>query len=89
MNQETNPRGFSIEIKSKIHVRNISISNTSHNKVLFEGEIGKLIELSIIDDEVLVATGSNGTVRIDLKRDELFQLLTKVDASDLISTVEK
>ncbi len=66
---------FSVEMKSKKHVRHISVSNESHDRVLFEGSLGKLKELSMIEGAVLEVRGANGILRIDLSEDELRKML--------------
>jgi hypothetical protein len=34
---------FSVEMESKKHVRSISISNEAHDRVLFEGDLGRVL----------------------------------------------
>ena len=67
---------FSIEMKSKKHVRHISVSNESHDRVLFEGSLGELEELSMVEGTVLEVKGANGVLRIDLSEDELRKMLS-------------
>lgn len=62
---------FSIEMKSKEYVKHISIADDSPNRVLFEGTLGKMIKISIIEGKVLEFKGSNGVLRIDLNEHEL------------------
>ena len=62
---------FSIEMTSKKHVKNISLSNGSHEGVLFDGSLGNLTELSMIEGAVLEVKGVNGILRIDLSENEL------------------
>ena len=66
---------FSVEMKSKRHVKHMSVSNESHDRVLFEGTLGKLLELSLIEGAVLEVRGAHGTLRIDLSEEELRKLL--------------
>jgi len=66
---------FSIEMKSKKHVKHISLSDESHEHVLFEGSLGKLEELSMVEGAVLEVKGTNGILRIDLSEDELRKML--------------
>ena len=68
---------FSIEMKSKKHVRHISVSNESHDRVLFEGSLGELEELSMVEGAVLEVKGANGILRIDLSENELRKMLSK------------
>ena len=66
---------FSIEMKFKKHVRHISVSNESHDRVLFEGSLGELEELSMVEGALLEVKGANGVLRIDLSEDELRKML--------------
>ena len=68
---------FSIEMKSKKHVRHISISNESHDRVLFEGYLGELQELSMIEGAALEVKGVYGVLRIDLSEDELQKIFSR------------
>ncbi len=71
---------FSIEMKSKAHVRHISMSDESHDRVLFEGYLGALKELSLIEGTVLEVKGENGVIRIDLSEEELRSIFSKKEA---------
>ncbi|MDH5266804.1 MAG: hypothetical protein OEW62_03895 [Candidatus Bathyarchaeota archaeon] len=68
---------FSVEMKSKKHVRHISLSNESHEHVLFEGSLGELEELSLIEGAVLEVKGANGVLRIDMSEEELRKMLSR------------
>jgi len=72
---------FSIEMKSKSHVRHISMSDESHDRVLFEGYLGALKELSLIEGTVLEVKGENGVLRIDLTEEELRKMLSDQEHS--------
>ncbi len=67
---------FSVEIRSKEYVRHMSMSNVSHDRVLFEGYLGELIGLSMIEGAVLEIRGANGVLRIDMSEDELKRMLS-------------
>jgi len=71
---------FSIEMKSKDHLRNISISNESHERVLFEGNLGELEELSIVEGAMLEIRGSNGVLRVEISEVELMKVLPQKDS---------
>ncbi len=64
-------RLFSIELKSKAHLKNVTMTNDGHDDVLVEGSIGKLHNAEFADDIVLVVTGDNGILRINLTPDEI------------------
>jgi len=67
---------FSVEMKSKKYVRHMSISNDSYDRVLFEGFLGELKELSMVESAVLEVKGANGILRVDLSEGDLRKMLS-------------
>ena len=71
-------RGFTAEISSKRHVKNVSISNEAHDRVLFEGVFGELREVYMVDDRVLeikggqVKFGIEAPARVAIHREEVY-----------------
>jgi len=78
---------FSVEMNSKRHVKSISISDESHDRVLFEGNLGELLELSIVEGDILEFVGVNGIFRIGITEEQLQKVLTKHRKSSLSSEV--
>ena len=78
---------FSVEMKSKKYVKNISISDEAYDRVLFEGNLGELIELSLAE-EVLELIGVNGVLRVGLTEDQLRKTLKPTSQPSLSSNVE-
>lgn len=72
-------RGFTAEISSKRYVKNVSISNEAHDRVLFEGVFGELLEVYMVDDKVLEIKGTEGTLRIDVTKQELAHIFKNRD----------
>lgn len=70
-------RGFSVEMTSKEHVRSLILSDESQGKVLFEGNLGELQALEMVEEIVLQVKGTKGTLRIDLEEDEFRKMLEK------------
>jgi hypothetical protein len=68
---------FSIEMISKDHMNRISISNEPDGEVVFEGELGELTHIELIEGIMLQITGKNGILRIDITEVELTQGLAK------------
>ena len=62
--------GFSVEIKSKNHVSVIQLANEPRG-VLIEGKLGEIQSINVKDQ------GENGTIRLDLSKRQLFELLGK------------
>lgn len=55
---------YSVEMDSKKFVKTITISNYMQDKVLFEGTLGNLVDISIEKEGLLEVIGSNGTLRL-------------------------
>jgi len=68
---DMNEHGFSVRLKSKEHVINISIPEKGGEAVLIEGILGELEILKIIEDAVLRITGTKGTLMVDLSEEDL------------------
>ena len=68
---------FSIELKSREHVKRVALPNENGGNVLIEGFLGNLQGLSFTEGIMLEIQGTNGTLRMDLKEEELKRLLPK------------
>ena len=68
---------FSVDLKSKKHVRNISISDEAYDRVLFEGDLGGLVSLSLLDGRMLELEGENGVLRTTMSEELLQKVLSK------------
>jgi len=64
-------------MKSKEYIKTISMSDGAQEGVLFEGFLGELEELGMVEGVILEVKGSNGTLRIDLDEGELRKMLAK------------
>jgi hypothetical protein len=64
-------------MKSKQNVKNISISDEAHDRVLFEGDLGELLELSL-ESDVLELVGVNGVLRVVLTKEQLMKVLRTI-----------
>ncbi len=69
-NQE-NERFFSVELKSKSHLKNVTLTNGSCDNVLVEGTIGELVAAIFAEDEILEVTGKKGVLRINLAQTDI------------------
>ena len=70
-------RSLSVEMTSKQHVKSLILSDELSGQVLFDADIGYLVGISIIDGIVLEVRGVNGTLRVDLREEELEAVLKK------------
>ena len=71
-----------MEMASKEHVRSLIVSDESQCKVLFEGNLGELQALEMVEEIVLQMKGANGTLRIDLEEGEFRTMLEKKEAAE-------
>lgn len=73
--------GFSVEIKSKEHVNTLKMSRIDREGVLFEGYLGEIEELGMLEEAVLFIKGEYGTIRIDLTEEEIKRFKKKPTTS--------
>lgn len=76
-----NERFFSVELKSKHQIKNLSLTNDPHDRVLVEGTIGELEQAAFIEDTLLEVVGAKGTLRINLTHTELKAQEAKTDGT--------
>ncbi len=62
---------FSVEMRSKLYVKTVSISDEAQCGVLFEGNLGELVDISFVEGDVLELIGANGVLRINLTSEQL------------------
>ena len=67
--------GFSVELDDSERVKRFFILNDSGNRVLFEGFLGELKEISLVEGLMLEVRGSNGILRMDMTEEELRRAL--------------
>jgi hypothetical protein len=68
---------FSIEMTSKQHVKTLTLANDPHTHVLFEGNLGVPLEVSLAEGNVLEVVGAHGVLRIDVSSVHLETALHK------------
>ena len=76
MNPIRKENGFSVEMKSRENVDTISFSENTY-EVLIEGTLGKLEELGMFEEAVLIVEGTKGTLRVDLTPDDLRKIMSE------------
>jgi hypothetical protein len=64
-------RFFSVELKSKAHLKNVTLTNGSTCSALVEGTLGELVQATFAEDVILEVVGSKGTFRINLAQNEI------------------
>jgi hypothetical protein len=72
MQKTTNKeRVFSVELKSKRNLKNITLTNGNSDSVLLEDTIGELVHATFAEGIILEVIGKNGVLRIDLAEGEI------------------
>ena len=71
MEKNTKERFFSVELKSKVNLKNVTLTNGRHENVLLEGSIGQLQRAEFAEDIILEVVGDKGVLRINLSQDEI------------------
>ena len=60
-----------MELKSKRHLKNVTLTNGSSDSVLIEGTIGELVRATFAEGIILEVIGKKGVLRIDLGEGEI------------------
>jgi len=68
---------FSIEMRSKRYLNQISMSDRGRDPVLIEGFLGDIENVSLVEDVMFEINGVNGVLRVDITNDELMKLLSR------------
>jgi hypothetical protein len=71
MEKATKERFFSIELKSRGNLKNVTLTNGSHENVLVEGTIGQLQRAEFAEGVILEIIGDKGIFRINLSANEI------------------
>ena len=66
---------FSVEMNSKVYVKKISISDEAHDLVIFEGDLGELIGIQLVEGDVLEFTGINAVLRVSVTKEQLLNAI--------------
>ena len=64
-------RVFSVELKSKSHLKTVTLTNGSNKSVLVEGTIGELVQATFAEGIILEVVGKKGVLTIDLGEEEI------------------
>ena len=66
---------FSIVMSSRDQVKNIKVSDDRNDCVVFEGTLGELLKIDVVDEVLLEINGVNGILRIDMTLEEISRAL--------------
>ena len=71
MEKTLKERFFSVELKSKVSLKNVTLTNSGLENVLLEGTLGQLQHASFAEDVILEVVGDKGVLRINLAQNEI------------------
>ena len=70
-NKIESERFFSVELNSKAHLKNVTLTNGSLDSALIEGTLGELVKATFAEGIILEVVGTKGTFRINLAQNEI------------------
>ncbi len=79
-------RFFSVELKSKSDLKNITITNGAPENVVIEGTIGELLRVGFTEGVVLEVTGEKGVLTVDMLEVEIKRALQENPNHDAATT---
>lgn len=68
---------FNFELHSRDYIKRVSLPERTGDRLVVEGNLGKLVKLELIEGILLEIKGDKGTLRIGLTREELEKVLKK------------
>lgn len=81
MGKKTEEHSFSIEMKSEHCVRKMSFFDKENGKVFFEGFLGKLENVAMVEGVMLEIEGRNGILKLDITQQEMETCLARKKAN--------
>lgn len=69
--QASKERFFSVELKSKTDLKNVTITNGAPENVVIEGTLGELLQVGFTEGVILEVIGKKGVLTVDLSDTEL------------------
>ena len=77
INKRSEEHSFSVEMKSEKAVRRMSFSDRESDHVFFEGNLGELASVSMVEGLMLEIQGTNGVLRLDITQHEIEKCLSQ------------
>jgi hypothetical protein len=82
MSRRVEEHSFSIEMKSEQAVRRMSFFNKENDFILFEGNLGELKNVSMVEGVMLEIIGTNGVLKLDITQQEMEKCFTPKKANE-------
>lgn len=75
MGKRVAEHAFSIEMKNENYVRRMSLFDGENGHVFFEGFLGELKNVSMVEGVMLEIEGLNGILKLDITKNEMERCL--------------
>jgi len=82
MGKRIEEHAFSIEMKSEKCVKRMSFLDRENGHVFFEGYLGELKNVSMVEGVMLEIEGTNGVLRLDITQREMEKFLAPKKANE-------
>jgi hypothetical protein len=82
MSKKVEEHSFSIEMKTEHCVKKMSFLDEENSHVFFEGFLGKLKNIAMVEGVMLEIEGKNGVLKLDITQQEMEKCLAPKKASD-------
>jgi hypothetical protein len=69
--KKSEEHSFSIEMRSEQGVKRMSFLDNENGHIFFEGFLGKLKNINVVEDVMLEIEGKNGVLKLDITRQEI------------------
>jgi hypothetical protein len=69
--RKSEEHSFSIEMKSEHGVKRMSFLDNENGHIFFEGFLGKLKKINVVENVMLEIEGKNGVLKLDITRKEI------------------
>ena len=83
MGKRVEEHAFSIEMKSEQCVKKMSFFDKENGHVFFEGFLGELKGVSMVEGVMLEIEGNNGVLKLDITQRELEKCFSPRKANEL------
>ncbi len=81
MRKRVKEHAFSIEMKTEECVRRMSLFDKENGNAFFEGSLGELRNVSMVEGVMLEIDGINGILKLDITQQEMEKCLTPKKAN--------
>lgn len=88
MGKRNEEHSFSIEMKSKDAVKNLTLIEKENDNVFFEGFLGKLRNVDMVEDIMLEIEGQNGILKLDITSQEIEKVVSPKKKKSEVKIVE-